>query len=183
MSRCCRHAGWRFRRVSDFTECPVESTRMCIYFLKCFDFRVLFINNGHFLVWSILETRSREATPSIIVVSPYFLVTLGVFASPAETGLGFHSRDDSGTSEAEQSQEGGSPAASLSWQESTLQGAQRPALRDRRGDDRSRPSEDAGRWGTSGPAPASPQEPGDQRDHLQAGVLRIPSNCQRELLQ
>lgn len=53
-------------------------------FLKCFDFRVLFINNGHFLVWTILETRSRETTPSIIMVSPYFLVTLGVFASPAE---------------------------------------------------------------------------------------------------
>lgn len=57
---------------------------MCIYIFKVLDFRVLFINNNHFLVRTILETRSREATPSIIMVSPYFLVTLGVFTSPAE---------------------------------------------------------------------------------------------------
>lgn len=72
-----------FRRVSNFTEQPVENIRTCcMCFLKCLDFRSLFINKDHFLLWSTLETRSREAVSNIIVVSLYFLVTPEVFPSP-----------------------------------------------------------------------------------------------------
>lgn len=53
---------------------------MC--FSKCLDFRVIFINRDHFLVWSTLETRSREASHDISMALLYFLVTTGCFPLP-----------------------------------------------------------------------------------------------------
>lgn len=188
MSSCCRHTGVAGGVLGEFliSQNALWKTLECVYiFLKCFDFRVLFINNNHFLVWTILETRSREATPALSWFSPYFLVTLGVFTSHAEILHSVFTAEMILAPLRQNRRPGGwQPCCvSLGWQGEHSAGSTEICPEGLAvGDDSSRPSEDAGRWGTSdGPW----HLPGvrDQQDHLQAGVLRIPSICQRELLQ